>query len=156
MRTFFFLLPTPVRITAATHAFPSGCRGPGLTTYVRYLGSLPITLGYADLLLHLDRREKEDLRSVQTHLGLIARKCQGGDFRPTSRSGLGEDFQAEETGMKTVGGLRLGVRNQHSFFVLFMPSYVLLFKSSLLLKTYTHTKTFDAQIINKFTMPQTT
>lgn len=35
--------------------------------------------------------------------------------------------------------MRLGVRNQHSFFVLFVLSYVLLFKSSLLLKTHTHT-----------------
>ena len=77
MRTFFFLLPTPVRITAATHTFLSGCRGPGLTTYIRCLGSLPITLRHADLLLHLDGRGKKDLRSVETHLGLKARKCQG-------------------------------------------------------------------------------
>lgn len=77
MRTFFFLLPTPVRITAATHGFPSGCQGPGLTAYVRYLGSLPITRRYAGLLLHLDRWEQKDLGSVETHLGLKAGKCQG-------------------------------------------------------------------------------
>ena len=74
---FFFLLPTPVRITAATHAFPAGCQEPGLMTYIRYLGCLPIAHRHADSLLHLHRQGKKDLRSVEAHLGLQPRKCQG-------------------------------------------------------------------------------
>jgi len=52
------------------------------------------------------------------------------DFGPSSRSGLREDFQAEETGVKTVGRLR-GWESGASVLSSFFSCQVMLYYLSL-------------------------
>lgn len=109
----FFFLPTLVTITAATHTFPSGCWGPRLMTYLPYRRSLLTTQGYNDLLLHLDRGGKRDLRSGETHLRSHSREVPGRrDVRPASHSTVAGRVSRHKDSGKSAG---LGVRSQHSF-----------------------------------------
>ena len=114
MRTFFFFLANPSNNNSCYPHLAFWVLG-ALPDDLRYRRSLLTMQGYNDLLSHLDRGGKRDLRSGETHLRSHSQEVPGRrDFRPTSHSTgaeAGRTSRHKDSGEST----GLGVRSQHSF-----------------------------------------